>query len=157
MGRDYTPSAVHPQIGIGVRRWRVSSDEHDQVPDLATVRPVAKGRLLPGVVVWAHVPFAEVETEKTRPAVIKSVSGRNVTILPASSATSRHRFPARYAELRDPRDAGLSRPTGIRRREVTVDLIEIISIIGILSDADMASVFHSHPCQAASLEGGGAA
>jgi len=103
------------------------------------------------------VPFPDAEGEKTRPAVIRKVVGRDVTILPASGATSRHRFPARYAELRDLHDAGLRRPTGVRRREVTVDLIEIIGIVGMLSPADMASVFDLGSCPSAAVGRGDAA
>lgn len=118
------------------RRWRCTEPVVDHTPQLSTVRPVARGQLRPGTVVWAHIPYAEIDAEKTRPAVIQSVKGRDVTLFPASSASSRHRFPAAYVELRDLHIAGLPRPTGVRRRQVTVDLIEIVDIAGTLGDRD---------------------
>jgi hypothetical protein len=125
------------QIGPNDRgRWRCGEPAVDQTPQLSTVRRIPRGQLRPGTVVWAHIPFAEVDAEKTRPAVVESVTGRDVTLLPASSASSRHRFPAEYVELRDVHTAGLRRPTGIRRRRVTVDLIEIVVIAGALGDRD---------------------
>jgi hypothetical protein len=89
------------------------------------------------------VPYAEVDDEKTRPAVVKCVVGRQVIILPGFSAASRFRFPTKYVELRDLDAAGLYRPTGVRRKEVTVDRIEIIDVAGHLSDFDMAAVLPS--------------
>jgi hypothetical protein len=89
------------------------------------------------------VPFAETDNFKTRPAVIKAIVGREVTILSASSSSSRSRYPTEYAELRDLDVAGLNRPTGVRRREITIDIIEVVVVVGRLSDIDMKSVFPS--------------
>jgi hypothetical protein len=81
------------------------------------------------------------DEDKTRPAVVKSLSDRSVVLRPVSSALSRYRFPARHTELTDPDVAGLHRPTGVQRREVTVDLIELLQIVGALSERDMSAVF----------------
>jgi hypothetical protein len=113
------------------------------ISHLTTVHPVARRLLLPGTVVFAHVPYAETDDEKGRPAVVKVTVGREVTILPGSSALSRRRFPALYVELRDLDTAGLWRPTGVRLREVTVDRIEIVHILGRLSDFDMTRLLPS--------------
>ena len=113
--------------------------------NFAAVRPVAKTKLQPGVVVWAHVPFEELDADKTRPAVVKAVVGRNVTLLPGTTAASRYRYPGRYYELTDLAAAGLSRETGICLEERTVDLIEIVQIIGMLADADAVAAHDRTP------------
>lgn len=99
--------------------------------------------MVPGAVVWAHVPFDQVDDFKTRPAVVVAIVGREITIVPATTSSSRSRYPTEYAELRDLRAAGLYRPTGMRRREITIDIIEIVSVVGRLSDIDMKSVLPS--------------
>jgi hypothetical protein len=96
--------------------------------------------LVPGAVVWAHVPFAEIDEFKTRPAVVVEIVGREVTILPATSSSSRSGYPTEYVELRDLNAAGLNRPTGVRLRETTVDIIEIVDVVGRLSDIDRKAI-----------------
>lgn len=139
-----TCAAEQRRQNMGVRRWRVAPPSTPRPgPDLSVVRPIAKTRLRPGVVVWAHVPFEDADGEKARPAVVRSVAGRDVTVLPGSSALSRYRFPGRYVELTDLDAAGLARPTGIRRRAVTVDIVEIIDVVGALGRLDAAAVLGS--------------
>jgi hypothetical protein len=145
------PSGYRRHARDGIRQRAVEPDVA-RLPNLSAVRPVAKTQLRPGVVVWAHIPFVEVDTEKTRPAIVKATVGRQVTLLPATSAASRHRFPSQYVELRELRPAGLSRPTGVQRREVTIDLIEIVDIVGTLSDDDLSTLLDppAHALAAAS-------
>lgn len=94
---------------------------------------------------WAHVPFADDDGEKTRPAVVVGLRGRDVTLLPATTSTTRRRFGSRYVEIDDLAAAGLNRPTGIRTTPVVVDVIEILNIVGSLapSDANRAVGCHS--------------
>ena len=137
------PSRPHLRRGlVGLRKRRGPGR---RLPNLTAVRPVPKARLQAGVVVWAHIPFADMDEDKTRPAVVKSLSDRSVVLLPVSSALSRYRFPARYTELTDPDVAGLHRPTGVQRRDVTVDLIELLQIVGALSQRDMSAAFSTRP------------
>jgi hypothetical protein len=42
----------------------------------------------------------------------------------------------KYVEVELLDQAGLTRPTGIRRSSVVVDIIEVIEIVGALSDLD---------------------
>ena len=49
---------------------------------MTTVKQVALTRLVPGAVVWAHIPFEECDQEKTRPAVVVDKSGRDVILRP---------------------------------------------------------------------------
>lgn len=131
---------------IGVRRWRSCPTGPDRTLSLAVVKPVAKSQLVKGVVAWARVPFEEIDADKVRPVVIKSFDGTHVTVLPATSAASRHRFPDRYVELRDLIDAGLSRPTGVRKgREVLIDLIDVLGIVGQLSENDIHALLGTVP------------
>ena len=105
--------------------------------DLTRVRPVPMKRLEPGTVVWAHIPFADRNCEKTRPALVVRRDGRDVTLRPITSSSGR--FGLRdHTEVIDLSEAGLTRRSAVVGREVTVDRIEIISICGELSEADRA-------------------
>lgn len=97
---------------------------------------VPRRRLTPGTVVWAHVPFEHGEGEKLRPAVVVGCDGRGVRIRRLSSSATRLRFDF-YLDVVDLDAAGLDRPCGIDLRSSTVvDLIEVVDIVGELSDAD---------------------
>jgi hypothetical protein len=114
---------------------------HGTQPQLAIVRPVAKTALVPGTVIWAHVQFEETSDSKLRPAVVRSVTGRDVTIFPATTAQSRHRYPWAHYELLDVASAGLHRATGLRLATTTVDIIDIVSVAGALFPEDHLALF----------------
>ena len=140
MGQNYRRPNLRRR-DIGLRRWRqLPRKRRFSVSDLFRVKPVAASRLIPGIVVWARVPYAEMDNWKTRPAVVKRVFGRQVTLLPGTSANSRFRFPNKYLEVAQPVDCGLTRPTGFRRQEVTVDIIEVEDIVGALDASDRATL-----------------
>ena len=129
------------------RAYREHRTEHKDMrvrqvrtPRLTVVKPVPKNRLTPGAVVWAHVPFEDGKGEKTRPAVVVSASSREVVVLPTTTSAKRHRFPASYVELCDLESAGISRPSGVSSRTVTLDRIELVDIVGYLSDEDFDRV-----------------
>jgi len=102
-------------------------------------------RLRPGVVVWAHVTFADGTGEKTRPAVVVGTRGREVVVHPVTSSSRRHGFPQRYVELEDLAAAGVTRPCAVSVIEVVIDRIEVISVVGALSDVDGSAVFPAGP------------
>ena len=136
MNRKYTRNA-------GKSRHLHNDRQSPPVVSLSTVRRVPRKRLTPGTVIWAHVPFEETEGEKTRPAVVIDLRGRDVVILPGTTAPARKRLGPRYVEVTDLDAAGLYRPTGIRLSEVVVDLIEIIDIVGTLSDPDASRILEA--------------
>ena len=128
---------------IGVRRWRQQREYREyrlSAQRLCAAKPVAKSRLGPGVVVWARVPFVDIDGWKTRPAVVKTVQGRLVSLAPGSSSASRWRFPNEFIEVTNLADSGLRRPTGFRRRDVTVDIVDVVDIVGNLADTDLAAL-----------------
>jgi hypothetical protein len=128
---------------VGIRRWRQEREYgkyHVSAQRLCAAKPVAKSRLGPGVVVWARVPFVDIEGWKTRPAVVKTVQGRLVSLAPGSSSASRWRFPNEFIEVTNLADSGLRRPTGFRRRDVTVDVVEVVDIVGSLADPDLEAL-----------------
>lgn len=130
------PDGRRGQRGPGSSRARM-------VADLRRARPVARTRLSPGTVVWARIPYVEQPGDsKLRPAVVASLDGRTVRVLPVTSSQkdSVRRSPL-YVVLRDWADAGLTRPCLVTRRPVEVDLIDIATVAGALSDEDMARVF----------------
>lgn len=110
-------------------------------PHLAIVEHIAMSRLSTGVVVWAHVPFAESDGEKTRPAVVVGRHGRNIELLPISTSPARFRFNGTHHELTDLDSAGLDRASGVRMASVTVDRIEVIQVVGELGPDDRAAIF----------------
>jgi len=109
-------------------------------PNLCVVRPVAKTKLVAGAVVWAHVPYEDDDGEKTRPAVVVERRGRTVVLKPGTTSSTWRRYPHRYVEISDLETAGLRRPTAVRCDEVIVDLIEVIDLVGTLSDEDAAAL-----------------
>lgn len=107
-------------------------------PDLrlAVVHPVPLSRLTPGTVVWAHVDFREIDGWKTRPCVVVERRGREVVLLPGTTSERRHDLRD-HVELDDLAGAGLPKNTGVCARPVVVDRIDLVSISGSLSDADL--------------------
>lgn len=118
----------------GVRRWRQLAKTG---PEEGAIR---SRQVLPGSVVWAHVPFTDRASWKTRPAVVLSVSEGSVTLLPGYSSPSRWRFAAQYLELRDLDGTGLLRPTGLRRKPVTVEITEVGALAGRVGAHDWGTI-----------------
>ena len=134
-------AAVQTKQRRGRGRERRPGDESwlggPRVHALTSVRAPARTRLTFGAVVWAHIPFQEEPTEKTRPAIVIELDGPSVAVLPATSAVSRLRFRDRHVEIDDLGSAGLRRPTGIRLRRVKIDVIDVIDIVGTLAFDDI--------------------
>jgi hypothetical protein len=120
----------------GRRRARV-------VAELRRARPVARTRLTRGTVIWARVPYVEdPDDSKLRPAVVSSIDGRTVSVLPVTSSQKDSvRQSSFYILLRDWADAGLTRPCLVTRRLVEIDIIDVATVAGALSDVDVARVF----------------
>jgi hypothetical protein len=120
-------------------RWAKPSTPR-RLPKLAVVEAVPMNRLRLGVVVWAHVPFRDDDGEKTRPAIVVRTAGRTVELLPVTTSQARFRRPHQHVEICDLDTAGLDRPSAVQLRTITVDRIELIHIVGELSDADLDAV-----------------
>jgi hypothetical protein len=103
------------------------------------LRIIPRNRLHPGTVVWAHIPFEDVEADKIRPAVVLRCHGREVVLLPCTTSVRRRQRPG-YVEIKHWQAAGLPRPTGVRRASLTVDYLEIVNIAGNLADEDAAAL-----------------
>ncbi|WP_319462720.1 hypothetical protein [Micromonospora sp. RTP1Z1] len=87
------------------------------------------------------MPFEDNVQYKIRPAIVLGCRGRDVVILPCTSSPARHRRIDRPVELLDVETAGLRRPTAVRRTALSVDLVDVLEVIGELSDADRRHVF----------------
>lgn len=136
MSRDYD---IRPRSGKRRRgnRW---PQPDVRLPKLACVKPVPANQLTFGTVVWAHIPFAECSGHKTRPAVVVAADRHHVVVLPGFTGAKRLHYPDRYLEITDLGDAGLSRPTGLRREVVRLERVELLNICGALSDDDADSL-----------------
>jgi len=113
------------------------------VADLRRARPVARTRLSRGTVVWARVPFIDdPDGSKLRPAVVVSIDGRTVTVLPiTSSLKDSVQRSSHYVALREWAEAGLTRPCLVARRRVEVDVIDVATVAGALTSDDHDRVF----------------
>jgi hypothetical protein len=122
--------------GPGSARARV-------LAELRGARPIARTRLSRGTVIWARVPFTDdPDGSKLRPAVVASLDGRTVTVLPVTSSQKESvRQSPLYVLLSDWAAAGLTRPCLVARRAVEIDVIDVATVAGALSDDDVARVF----------------
>ena len=119
------------------RRWEQAPA---RVPNLTVVRPVPANQLTLGAVVWAHVPYQDCDSYKTRPAVVIATDRRSVVLLPGSTSQRRLGLPNRYEELTNLACAGLSRPTGIRLQPAVIDRLDLVHLCGELSDDDLQAL-----------------
>jgi hypothetical protein len=120
------------------RNSNIESEKQNgrKVIPLSLVKRVPKTQLLPGTIVWAHVPYADGTGEKARPALIIGTRGRDIELLPGTTSDRRFALRTGYVEIQDLDCAGLHRKTGINLNPVIVDQIEIISISGSLGSED---------------------
>jgi len=98
------------------------------------VTGVPLSQLVPGKVVWVHVPFDDVDQSKTRPAIVVAERGREVELLPVTSSASRHCHPHEYVEVERPEAIGLDSKCAIGRRPVVVERNELLQIVGELDE-----------------------
>ena len=119
-----------------VRGW--PEPEGPARPCLLRMQPVPRKALVPGAVVWAHVPYDDGDGAawKTRPAVVVDASGREVTLFPLTSSLLGRRRPG-VIEVRHWAEAGLTRPCSVVRRAVTLDRIDILNLVGHLHEDDL--------------------
>lgn len=103
-------------------------------------RPVPMKALRPGVVVWAEVPFDDGSASKGRPAVVVDMHERTVEVLPITSSPGRRRRPAQHLELIGWAEAGLTRPSAVRRLPSRVALLSVSEILGKLTNRDAEAV-----------------
>ncbi len=115
---------------------------------MSRVRPVAVTALVPGVVVWAHVPSARASRGPVlRPAVVSGRQGRTVR-LRALTASIALVDAAGYTVLTRWAEAGLDRRSAVFGFDVEVDRAEILEVTGVLVDEDLERCFPG--CDAAS-------
>ena len=131
------------QRDVGVRRHRqrlMAPRDVERSHEVMHVSQVALRFLKPGTVALAAVPFAERDGHKIRPVVVLRVERDTVIVLSCSTSRSRHGHPAHWREICDLEAAGLSRATGVRRRDVRLDRAAVVAVRGMLSDVDRAAV-----------------
>jgi hypothetical protein len=146
MSRKTNPTSIN-SVELRPRRrpagWQIGTFRQDRIPHLTVVRPVAKTALTPGSVVWAHIPYEENAGWKLRPVVVSHTFGRDVVVFPASTAETRFRYPWAYRELTDLAPAGLRAGTGVHLGPITIDWMDIVSVVGLLGRDDRAAVIGS--------------
>ena len=121
----------HAELRRARRRVRIMSG----------VRPVAVTSLVPGVVVWAHVPAPRSSRNPVlRPAVVSGRQGRTVR-LRALTASVGLVDAAGYTVLVGWAEAGLDRPSAVFGFDVEVDRCEILEVTGELVDEDLQRCF----------------
>jgi len=129
MSRDYRNKSVR-------HKGHREAERKVRPPRLTVVKSIPLRQLVRGTVVWAHIMFQDGTGEKARPAVIVEVVGREITLLPITTSPRRQAFPERYVELGDVEQAGIMRASAVELRTVRIDRIDLVNIIGELSDRD---------------------
>lgn len=113
-------------------------------------RPVPMKALRPGVVVWAEIPFVDDESQsKGRPAVVVDLRAGVVEVLPITSSPARLRRPGGHVELAGWEEAGLTRPSAVRRHAVRVARPNVTEILGELTQIDAEVALGRSPIAAA--------
>jgi hypothetical protein len=107
---------------------------------LVDPRPIACGVLVPGVVVWARVPYAD-GGGKLRPALVTARRGRDVLVRPITAQQRRLVQPRFYAPLRHWEDAGLERRSSVELRDVPIKVVDVADMIGQLHPDDRPTAF----------------
>lgn len=91
---------------------------------------------------WAVIPFSDGDGSKTRPCVVTGLEGRDVHLFPITSSRKESVRASRLSVSLEEWDvAGLSRPCLVSRRPVVVDIRDVTTVVGELSEADAARVF----------------
>lgn len=128
--------ADEPRNTAGRQREKV-------VATLRAAKPVPQRMLARGVIAYAQVPFADGTGWKSRPVVVVGVRGREVAVRPITTARRWKVAPnPAYVAIDEWEEAGLSRPSAVAPRTVTLDRMAVTGIVGRLSEADRAAVLN---------------
>lgn len=128
-------------------RRRVKAQQHGWFREalarqraLTCVHRVADRNLEIGAVLWAHVPFEDIDGSKLRPVVVVDRVRNGVVVHPFT--TSLRRLARRdHVEIDDLDTAGLDRPCGVNvARLVELARGEVVSRVGALSVGDFVRV-----------------
>lgn len=99
---------------------------------LRDLKPIARNRVTPGLVVYADIVFAEGTGSKARPSVVLCIDGDAVTLVPLTGSPRPHRIPVEFWA-----EAGLNKCSFFEPRTVTVDRrTAITGVVGSLEVAD---------------------
>jgi hypothetical protein len=100
-------------------------------------------RARPGSPLVTH-PFPPRPPKPIPPEWDPSHAGsRRVTVLPVTTSANRRFHPTKYVEITDLNGAGVTRPSGVALRPLEIDRIELIALVGELSDEDHEALFAS--------------
>ena len=129
-----------------MRPHRETAERHARqrekvVVSLRGAKPVAQRQLRPGVVAYAQVPFADGSGWKSRPVVVISTQGREIKVRPITTAKQWKAGPnPTIVPINDWERAGLSRPSAVSSRTVTLDRMAVTGLVGELSVPDREAV-----------------
>lgn len=128
---------------VGVRRFRqgVQVTSGERLHPVMHIHTIPQTKIVIGAVLLARVDYAEVVDYKIRPVVVIAHNGNEVSVRPCTtSQRARHR-PGTVI-LTDLDAAGLSRPTAVIPRTLTLALDEVVAVSGHLSIRDFARIQH---------------
>lgn len=103
---------------------------------MKAIKPIALTKLTPGVIIDCWVPFVESSQYKRRPAVVIRADDHDVHVYPLTSSLGHRRLKTPIHVLDHWKESGLSRPTGMQRREVTISRSSVLGVSGELIDED---------------------
>lgn len=105
------------------------------------LKPVALKHLAPGVIIDCWVPFVDSNDYKRRPAVVIEADRHDVRVYPLTTSLGHRRLKTPIHMLDRWQDSGLSRPTGMQRRDVTIPRTAILGVSGELVGDDKSQFY----------------
>lgn len=105
------------------------------------LKPVPMKYLQPGAIVDTWIPFVDRDDYKRRPAVVISADQWSVDVFPLTSSLRHRRMKVPMHILEEWEASGLSRPTGMQQRRVTIARADVLDVSGELKGSDRAKFF----------------
>lgn len=100
------------------------------------LKPIALKHLSPGVIIDCWIPFVDSADYKRRPAAVIQADENDVRVFPLTSSLGHRRLKTPIHVLDNWQEEGLSRPTGMQRREVVISRASILDVSGELTGDD---------------------
>ena len=109
--------------------------------DRKSLKPIALKHLKPGTIIDCWVPFVDTDDYKRRPAVVIEADKYDVRLYPLTTSLGHRRLKIPIYLLHRWAESGLSRPTGMQRRPVTVPRSDVLAVTGELLGEDRSQFY----------------
>lgn len=135
--RDDALADLQTQVrAIDSNHHRKSRSDRAVRQNSKALKPVALKHLAPGVIIDCWIPFVDSDDYKRRPAVVIEANAYDVRVYPLTSSLGHRRLKTPIHILDNWVESGLTRPTGMQRRDVTIARSSILGVSGELVGND---------------------